>query len=272
MDYRIVNPSTTRSGGVMLLWKKEINIQLLFSAPNYIDVQIQERPDKIWHLTGVYGEPRWEDKYKTWDRIRELHSQHNLPWVLIGDFNEILFSHEKEGGNPRPLNFMQNFRDVLTDCNLHDIGFVGDQFTWRRGRIRERLDCALANTHWNNMHPDATLHHLEAMRSDHRPILLETEVTMAPGRNTSKKFEAKWLKEDSFQEVVEEAWEKANVEVSEGVSWRDWLTCTRHCMLGIVRSCSSQRNALGQRNANWNGRWLVRFLLRMKPWRVNRRL
>jgi hypothetical protein len=123
----------------MLLWKKEINIQQLFSAPNYIDVQIQERPDKIWRLTGVYGEPRCEDKYKTWDRIRELHSQHNLPWVLIGDFNEILFSHEKEGGNPRPLNFMQNFRDVLTDCNLHDIGFLGDQFTWRRGRIRERL-------------------------------------------------------------------------------------------------------------------------------------
>jgi hypothetical protein len=170
MDYKIVNPSTTRSGGVMLLWEKEINIQQLFSTPNYMDVQIQERPDKIWRLTGVYGEPRWEDKYKTWDRIRELHSQHNLPWVLIGDFNEILFSHEKEGGNLRPINFMQNFRDVLTDCNLHDIGFMGDQFTWRRGRIRERLDRALANTPWNNRHPEAMLHHLEAMQSDHRPI------------------------------------------------------------------------------------------------------
>jgi hypothetical protein len=188
----------------------------LFSAPNYIDVTINERPDKIWRLTGVYGEPRWEDKYKTWDRIRELHSQHNIPWVLIGEFNEILFSHEKEGGNPRPLNFMQAFRDVLTDCNLDDLGFVGDPFTWRRGRIRERLDRAIANPEWLIMHPEATVQHLESMRSDHRPILLETERPIALGGSGSKKFEAKWLKEDSFREVVEDAWAKANVEVTEG--------------------------------------------------------
>jgi hypothetical protein len=62
MDFKIVNPSTTRSGGVMLLWKKEINIQLLFLAPNYIDVSIHESPDKVWRLTGIYGEPQWEDK------------------------------------------------------------------------------------------------------------------------------------------------------------------------------------------------------------------
>jgi hypothetical protein len=33
----------------------------------------------------------------TWDKIRELHTQPNLPWAIIGDFNEILFNHEKEG-------------------------------------------------------------------------------------------------------------------------------------------------------------------------------
>jgi hypothetical protein len=109
MDFKIVNPSTNRSGGVILFWKKEINIQQLFSAPNYIDVQIQESPEKIWRLTGMYGESRWEDKYKTWDKVRELNAQYNLPWVIIGDLNEILYSHEKEGGNPRPQIFMQAF-------------------------------------------------------------------------------------------------------------------------------------------------------------------
>jgi hypothetical protein len=66
----------------------------------------------------MYGKPKWEDKYKTWDKIRELHSNSNLPWALIGDFNEIIFSHEKEGGNARPQGYMQAFRDALLDCEL----------------------------------------------------------------------------------------------------------------------------------------------------------
>jgi hypothetical protein len=39
MDMKIVNPSVGRSGGLLLLWKKEISIQQIFLAPNYIDVQ-----------------------------------------------------------------------------------------------------------------------------------------------------------------------------------------------------------------------------------------
>jgi hypothetical protein len=57
MDFHIVNPSTTRSGGVMLLWRREITIQQIFSHPKYIDVRIIEGQNKIWRLTGLYGEP-----------------------------------------------------------------------------------------------------------------------------------------------------------------------------------------------------------------------
>jgi hypothetical protein len=65
--------------------------------------------------------------------------------VVLGDFNEILFSHEKEGGNPRRQNCMQAFQDALTDCDLEDLGFSGEPFTWKRGRISERLDRAVTN-------------------------------------------------------------------------------------------------------------------------------
>jgi hypothetical protein len=97
MDSKILNPSNGRSGGLVMLWKKEINVELIFLAPKYIDVRIVEKDDKIWRLTSLYGEPRWEDKCKTWDKLRELHQVMNIPWVIIGDFNEILFNHEKEG-------------------------------------------------------------------------------------------------------------------------------------------------------------------------------
>jgi hypothetical protein len=64
---------------------------------------------------------------------------------VIGDFNDILFSREKEGGNRRPHSFMKAFQDALTDCELEDIDFLGDKYTWNRGIIRERLDRAVAN-------------------------------------------------------------------------------------------------------------------------------
>jgi endonuclease/exonuclease/phosphatase family metal-dependent hydrolase len=126
--------------------------------------------------------------------------------MIFGDFNEIMFSHEKEGGNQRPQNFMQAFRDVVSDCNLNDLGFVGEQFTWRRGRIRERLDRAVVNDSWIMMHPEASLFHQDYMRSDHHPILTDTETSNAGIQHgTTQKFEAKWLQEENFREVVEQA-------------------------------------------------------------------
>jgi hypothetical protein len=204
MDSKIVNPTTSRSGGVILFWKREVKIEQIYSHPNYIDVKVMESSSKIWRFTGIYGEPKWEDKYKTWDRLRGLKNDSNLPWIVLGDFNEIMYSHEKEGGNPRPSVFMQAFCDALADCELEDLGFSGDPFTWKRGRIRERLDRVVANGDWMTMHQGAKLQHLEFIRSDHRPLLLDTDFQVpAVQSNRSKKFEAKWLKERGFQELVE---------------------------------------------------------------------
>jgi hypothetical protein len=102
MDFKIVNPSNGRSGGVILFWKKEIVIRQIFSVPKYIDFRVVESPDKQWRLTGIYGKARWQDKYKTWAKLRELKGNNVLPWVVIGDFNEIAFSHEKYGGMIAP--------------------------------------------------------------------------------------------------------------------------------------------------------------------------
>jgi hypothetical protein len=119
---------------------------------------------------------------------------------------------EKEGGNQRPLHFMQAFREALVDCNLIDLGYVGDKFTWHRGSIRERLDQALSNEAWNIKFPNAVLENLPYSKSDHRPLLLSLEEQVAHDSTglTVLRFEEKWLKEAQFREVVEEAWERSN--------------------------------------------------------------
>jgi hypothetical protein len=102
MDCKIVSRSDGRSGGVILLWKKEIKVEQIFAAPNYIDVRIVENPHKVLRLTGIYGEPDGKTNIKP----GILKYNADIPWIVMGDFNEIAYSHEKEGGNRRPQNYM----------------------------------------------------------------------------------------------------------------------------------------------------------------------
>jgi hypothetical protein len=55
MDVKIVNPSDGRSGGVILLWRRDIIVEQIYSAPKYIDVWVIEGPKKVWRLTRCYG-------------------------------------------------------------------------------------------------------------------------------------------------------------------------------------------------------------------------
>ena len=79
MDQKLVCPSDGRKGGLLLLWNNNIRPTRLELDPMFIDVKIEEGNDIIWHLTWMYGEFKWENKYKTWDRMRQLHQNHNPP-------------------------------------------------------------------------------------------------------------------------------------------------------------------------------------------------
>jgi hypothetical protein len=108
---------------------------------------------------------------------------------------------------------MQAFQDAPTDCDLEDLGFLGDKYNWKQGRIRERPDRVIDNGAWNIMHPGVVVQTFQFTRSDHRPILLDTyfQLPVANQSKRSKKFEAKFLKEKGFREMVEQLWVVASI-------------------------------------------------------------
>ena len=99
----------------------------------------------------------------------------NLPWLVAGDFNEILHADEKDGGAARTQLCMQVFNVTLSDCGLDDLGYTGDKFSWRRGQIRERLDRATGNLQWANLSPGFSVSNEEFDKSHHKPILITTD-------------------------------------------------------------------------------------------------
>ena len=96
-------------------------------------------------MTGFYEAPETSRRDESWALLKVIRDRSTLPWLVIGDFNELASDFEKEGGSSQPRRQMKNFTDTLNWCGLHDMGFVGPHFMWLYqtvdgGQIRERLD------------------------------------------------------------------------------------------------------------------------------------
>lgn len=102
-----------------------------------------------WLFTGFYGDPGTSRRMKTWNLLRNI-DPHPFPWLVMGDFNEILYHSEKAGDRQRNENLMNNFRQTLNVCTLKDLGQVGELFIWSNKHespsfTKEILDQAVAN-------------------------------------------------------------------------------------------------------------------------------
>lgn len=50
----------------------------------------------VWCLTAIYGHPSEATMCSFWDFLLLTASQVNVPWLVMGDFNEILDANENE--------------------------------------------------------------------------------------------------------------------------------------------------------------------------------
>ena len=125
-----------------------------------------------WRTIGFYGHPNTSKRLSSWQLMEALNDQCKMPWLVCGDFNEIIHPDEKSGGKERDAGQMREFREVLSRCGLSDLGFVGPRFTWCNGRFGDqrtllRLDRMVANDEWIKFFPEAKVHHISMSASDH---------------------------------------------------------------------------------------------------------
>ena len=64
-------------------------------------------------VTRFYRDPNLNRRHESWDFMRRLSDQDNKPWLILGDFNEILWSFEKMGGCKKMEVQMVEFRKTL---------------------------------------------------------------------------------------------------------------------------------------------------------------
>jgi hypothetical protein len=123
------------SGGLALFWWDQLHVEVISSCERYIDVHVRASDmEPTWRLTCVYGEPRTEDRHEMWTMLQNLKNESDLPWCVLGDFNEAMWSFEHFSVTPRCESQMLAFRDTLEMCGLVDLGFSGLPFTFDNKR------------------------------------------------------------------------------------------------------------------------------------------
>lgn len=111
-----------------------------------------ERGGKKWVCTDVYGSPIPAQRSIFWQYLCHVYTSITSPWMLIGDFNEILLPGDQMGGIFSQAR-AEAFENVLNHCGLMNLHIVGGRFTWHkncRGNrvVAKKLDRGFANLQW----------------------------------------------------------------------------------------------------------------------------
>ncbi|KAL9672151.1 hypothetical protein QQ045_028399 [Rhodiola kirilowii] len=162
-----------RAGGLAMRWDESIQVRIISYSSSHIDAVVKESCE--FRLTLFYGEPNISDRIFGWNLLRRLGEGMDIPWVVVGDFNEVTSSSEVQGGRGRQNWKMENFRRVLEECELSDLGFSRYPFKFLNCReseagVRARLDRAVATVDWRPM-----VRHVQLHTSNHQLIMLDTD-------------------------------------------------------------------------------------------------
>ncbi|XP_042950057.1 uncharacterized protein LOC122282168 [Carya illinoinensis] len=237
--------SIGRSGGLVMMWKQEVCVELHTFSNNHISLTITVEEGAIpWRVTGFYGNPVVEKRRESWELLKLLKPVNNGPWLCMGDFNEILCNEEKEGAASRPFSQMERFREALYECDLVDLGYIGAKYTWsnkREGRAftKERLDRGFGNSSWIQPFENCYNYVLPTITSDHAPLLISCCNFEDPTTTKRKifRYEASWGKKPDCKKIIQDAWNQGR----RGTGSMDKIKASLRKQTNTIRRISDER-------------------------------
>ncbi|XP_061993910.1 uncharacterized protein LOC133711840 [Rosa rugosa] len=141
-DYEIVEANGF-SGGLWLLWNRtKFQIHMVDSNSQSITVKVSANGVSNWLFTGLYASPCSSTRQGLWSYLTAISKSTQLPWIIIGDFNELVSYSDKNGGS-----YAEKFGGLKTWVQneaMIDMGYQGADYTWSNGRVKERLDRVFA--------------------------------------------------------------------------------------------------------------------------------
>lgn len=162
----------------------------------------------------IYSEAQVPERFKTWDNLKSIVVSDVQPWLVIGDFNEVLHHSEHDGIGHRSQSQLDGFRDALDICGLTDLGFSGSPWTFEKkvtggSYTGVRLDRAVADPSWCVLFSVAQIAHEAAACSDHVALVLNFSEELRTKKGTCPlKYELMWETHSELKTLMEQGWKK----------------------------------------------------------------
>lgn len=143
-----------------------------------------------------------------WSSLSCIGNGSNLPWALIGDFNNILFPHERVNGRPVTVYETKDFLEACSFNAIEDLPFHGPLLTWTNNDQWCKLDRAMVNSTWIE---EGIVGHVEfshpGCHSDHaHGIVTLLDINQKP--KPPFRFFNMWTKHPSYLDIVKTEWDK----------------------------------------------------------------
>ena len=162
---------------------------------------------EVFGICFVYGLHTIVDRRLLWASLISVLEAHDLPWMVLGDFNCVMRDTERLHGVPVRHQETEGLIEVCRRCGLTDAPCTaGGEYTWSMNGIWSKLDRVLINSGWLRSDSYISSEFL-GMRegSDHKPLIVKLCRERPAGKGLFRFFNM-WTMHPSFLEVVSDAW------------------------------------------------------------------
>ena len=197
-------------GKIWLLWHPSVHVAVISKSLQVVTSRVKlPSLNSEFIVSMVYGSNCAIERRQLWLELEATANNPAIacsPWLILGDFNEIIATSEHSNeANIAITRGMREFRECLIRCDLSDLPYRGNSFTWTNKHVSKKLDRILVNDIWLQTFPDSLAVFGKLGISDHTPSCLFMD-QFRPKQKRPFKFFAHLNQHPEFSDIIRGCW------------------------------------------------------------------
>lgn len=128
------NYEYNRLGRIWVVWSPKVRVTPFFKSGQIITCSVLlDGLNEEFFCSFIYASNQMEERKEMWKDLKNHQDSPILrdkPWIIFGDFNEILEAEEHSSDSSVTTTGMRDFQEVIRYNSLVDMTSHGPLFTW----------------------------------------------------------------------------------------------------------------------------------------------